>query len=187
MMHPPFAAPGSRSVQRKFEPEGLPSIQEFLDELPPIEDFVDYGAVDLPPITDFVAEELAVEESVADVSGPTREGDWFEQEQYDADGWAVAGWQDFDWSRAATLGVRSEESDEANSAWDTLDWNIPLRDQQPAGREGHAAPSADEVARALDGIARRIRSGDLVIDQLRGTPPEAAMAAALATLLRMRD
>jgi hypothetical protein len=43
------------------------------------------------------------------------------------------------------------------------------------------------VARALDGIAQRIRSGELVIDQLSGTPPEAALAAALAALLRMRD
>ena len=46
--------------------------------------------------------------------------------------------------------------------------------------------SYHEIADALDGIARRIRSGELVIDNLRGTPPEAAMAAALAILLKMQ-
>lgn len=157
-MHPPFAAPGSKSSPRMTNVEALPSIQEFLDELPSIEDFVDPGAAGLPPIA-----------------------------EYDADGWAVAGWQDFDWTGAATLGARSHATDEANSAWDTIDWNVPSRASQSASRAGHPTSSADEVASALDGIARRIRSGELSIDQLSGTPPEAAMAAALASLLRMRD
>ncbi len=179
MRHPPFVAPGSRPAPRKVD--ALPSIQEFLDDLPSIEDFVDHSA-GLPPVTDFVAEERPVE-----APQNARDADWFQQEEYDADGWAVAGWQDFDWTGTAALGARSEDDQEADSAWDTSEWNAGDHDAAQASREGHAPPSADEVASALDGIARRIRSGELVIDQLSGTPPEAAMAAALATLLRMRD
>ena len=46
--------------------------------------------------------------------------------------------------------------------------------------------SANEIASALNDIADRIRSGELAIDNLHGTPPEAAMAAALAALMKMR-
>ena len=182
MRHPPFVAPGSRPSPRNANSATLPSIQEFLDELPSIEDFLDHSALEIAPIADFVADDFGVA-----APQQSRDADWFQQEEYDADGWAVAGWQDFDWTGAATLGARSGATDEANSAWDTIDWNIPSRTPQSASRAGHAAPSPDEVAQALDRIARRIRSGELVIDQPSGTPPEAAMAAALATLLRMRD
>ena len=182
MMHPPFAAPGSRPSPRNAHSATLPSIQEFLDELPPIEDFLDHSALEIPPIADFVADDFATE-----APEPGRDPDWFQQEEYDADGWAVAGWQDFDWTGAATLGARSQATDEANSAWDAVDWSVPSRSTPSRSHAGHSTPTADEVARALDGIATRIRSGELSIDQLRGTPPEAAMAAALATLLRMRD
>lgn len=181
-MHPPFAAPESKTTTRSARVETLPSIQEYLDELPSIEDFVHRGPLDLPLIADFVVDDFAA-------AAPQRSynADWFQQEEYDADGWALAGWQDFDWTGASKLGVSSQATDEANSAWDTIGWNIPARAPQSTSRAGHAAPSPDEVAQALDGIARRIRSGELVINQLSGTPPEAAMAAALATLLRMRD
>jgi hypothetical protein len=178
MMHPPFVAPGSPPAARNVD--ALPSIQEFLDELPSIEDFVDHTS--LPPIADFVADEPIVE-----ASQNARDADWFQQEEYDADGWAAAGWQDFDWTGTAALGARADDDAEASSAWDMSEWNTDANGAGEPSREGHAPPSADEVAAALDGIARRIRSGELVIDQLSGTPPEAAMAAALATLLRMRD
>lgn len=184
-MHPPFASPGSRPrASRSARAESLPSIQDFLDELPSIEDFIDRSTVELPPVADFVVDGQVI---AAPDEQPT-DSDSFHQEAYDADGWAVAGWQDFDWTRAASLGARTQAEDEANCAWDTLDWSAPaVRSTSEAERKADSPPSADEVARALDGIARRIRSGELVIDQLRGTPPEAAMAAALAALLRMRD
>lgn len=184
-LHPPFASPGpAPHASRRGHEESLPSIQRFLDELPSIDDFIDHSAVELPPITDFVIDDYAV----AEPSEQSHAADWFEPQAYDAEGWAVAGWQDFDWARAASLGVRSQAEDEANSAWDTLDWSAPMTRSTPsAERKNNAPPSADEVARALDAIARRIRSGELVIDQLSGTQPEAAMAAALAALLRMRD
>lgn len=185
-MHPPFASPGSRpGTARRAHVESLPSIQEFLDELPSIEDFIDHSPLELPPITEFVADDFSVDEPVAQ----HHDADWFNQEADDADGWAASGWQDFDWTRAASLGIASQAENEANSAWDTIDWSEPAtaRSTPSTERNNTAPPSADEVARALDGIARRIRSGELLIDQLKGTPPEAAMAAALAALLRTRD
>ena len=184
-MHPPFVAPGSgQRALRRTRVEDLPSIQEFLDELPSIDDFLDHSPIELPPIAQFAVDDVAAEEAIAE----HRDTDWFQQEAYDEDGWAMAGWQDFDWARAASLGVRTQAEDEANAAWNTLDWTVPAARSTPSGeRKNTAPPSPDEVARALDGIARRIRSGELVIDQLSGTPPEAALAAALAALLRMRD
>ncbi len=186
-MYPPFAGPGSRESERAGGQATLPSIEEFLDDLPPIEDFIDSGVPDeeLPSIRSFAPDEVPLaEESMHEAAG-----DWFEQADFDADGWAVAGWQSFDWTGAASLGARPEERSEPVSAWDTLDWNTAPVPQQSSGsgQRKDVPPSADEVARALDGIARRIRSGELVIDQHSGTPPEAAMAAALAALLRKRD
>lgn len=186
-MHRPFAVPGLESAGARAVRRGtLPSIQEFLDELPSIEDFVDRSQVVLPPIADFVAD--AHTDSAANASADTHSGDWFQQAQSDAEGWAMTGWQNFDWSGAAALGARTQEADEAGSAWNTLDWSAPLPHSEKArtARE-EAPPSADEVASALDGIARRIRSGELSIDQVSATPPEAAMAAAIAAMLRMRD
>ena len=124
------------------------------DDLPPIELFID----ELPSIDDYLSDE-------------------------DADGWAAAAWQSYDWSGLAGLGHPSSEGSEAEESWGMIE--PVLRERVSAGR--HQGPSADEVAEALDGIARRIRSGELRIDQFHGTPPEAAMAAALAALLRLRD
>jgi hypothetical protein len=182
-MRPPFAAPASRPVQSSHETaDKLPSIQEFLDELPSIEDFLDHSAVLLPPIENFVAEE---EQSV-ESENVGASSDWFEHEP-EEDGWAPAGWQDFDWASASSLNASSEGADEANSAWDTMDWPGPEELNAPVGEAEVSSRSADEVANALDAIAQRIRSGELEIDQLSGTPPEAAMAAALAAMLRMRS
>jgi hypothetical protein len=185
-MLPPFVAPSPvQRTARRTQVEDLPSIQEFRDELPSIDDFVDHRPIELPPITDFVAGDYSFDEAPA---VQHHDSDWFQQEAHDQDGWAMADWQDFDWTRAASLGVRTQAEDEANAAWNTVDWSeTPIRSTPSSERKNVAPPSADEVARALDGIAQRIRSGELVIDQLSGTPPEAALAAALAALLRMRD
>ena len=148
--------------------EEIPSIDEFLDELPAIEDFllVDEEPAYAAPMADYADE------------SPTQP-EWEEPAPLavGADGWATGSWQSFDWSSAASLN-RSGESGE--TAWQETDWpsSIP--------GDSAASPTPDEVADALDGIARRIRSGELVIDNLKGTPPEAAMAAALAVILRMR-
>lgn len=183
MGYPPFAMPGVTVLRAAPRFDAMPSIQDFLDELPSIDDFIDVSSSELPSIDDFLASE-AVEAS------KRSQTDAGQQSDFDAEGWAIAGWQSFNWSGAAALGVRSQERSPVPDSWDTKEWSAaPLAQSPGAGRRSTSdmPPSADEVARALDGIARRIRSGELLIDQLSGTPPEAAMAAAIAALLRMRD
>jgi len=179
-IHPPFARPGERALIRRSsaEPE-LPSIDDYLDELPSIDDYLwagDRDADDMRSIDEYL-EDATV--SVASHIGPAGAPD------FDDDGWALTGWQTFDWSGAAMLAPRGDEHASSINLQE-LDWGFG-QETKSREREGEITPSADEVARALDGIAQRIRSGDLKIDQLTGAPPEATMAAALAALLRMRD
>jgi hypothetical protein len=110
-------------------------------------------------------------------------------EEYDADGWAIADWQTFDWSSVGSLARRTQHT-AAEADWTATEW-APENAGAYESSEGAFEPgswetSADEVAAALNDIAERIRSGELAIDMFHGTPPEAAMAAALAALLRMR-
>lgn len=184
-MYRPFAAPAfSPANEQPAVGATIPSIREFLDDLPSVEDFVDRSPPVFPRIADFVADDVV--ELASAVQAESHEGDWFQQAEADSEGWAMTGWQNFDWSTTAALVGRTREADEAKSAWDTLDWSA-ASPRSEAPRVSNAPPSAAEVASALDGIARRIRSGELAIDRLSGTPPEAAMAAALAAMLRMRD
>lgn len=110
-----------------------------------------------------------------------------------AEGWAAGEWQRYDWSSISSLGRQSADSVAADADWGTTEWSaeatgvfgdLPGLHARDTG--GGARPTAHEVAVALDDIARRIRSGELLIDQFRGSPPEAAMAAVLAALLRTR-
>lgn len=158
---PPFAVP--------TESPGVPSIGEFLDELPSITEFlatnVETYAEDLPATEEFATDE------------------------YDADGWAIADWQTFDWSSLGSL-ARRRENAAAAANWTATEW-APEDEGAYGVTEGayefsESESHADEVASALNDIADRIRSGELAIDKFHGTPPEAAMAAALAALLRMR-
>jgi hypothetical protein len=176
--YPPFAGPGS-SVAQAIEP--LPAIDDYLDELPSIVDFLV-----LEPVVPFMDDPRYDDSEVTEVADPALP-------QSDADGWAaVGGWQSFDWNSISALGQRASEREVADRSWDPeYDSNegYPEPESGVAGwsePDHTSAPTADEVAAALDGIARRIRSGELVIDNLHGNPPEAAMAAALAVLLRMR-
>lgn len=168
MKYPPFARPGApQRVKTPAAPqEILPSIDEFLDDLPSIDDFL---ATDPPEVTPDA--EPAYAEAVDDFAGSTPS----------EEGWAQGEWQSFDWSSAATLNRNTSSAIDSSNAWSESDWPEPIT-------HGYASdhPTADEIADALTGIAHRIRSGELVIDNLQGTPPEAAMAAALAVLLRMR-
>ena len=170
LRYPPFAKPGSHvQVNRPEVAEVLPSIDDFLDELPSIDDFLD---VDAPADI--------VEPDSAPVAA-----EWSPAESQSEAGWAAGDWQSYDWGSLSSLNRAIPPGAGADETWGDADWPEPY----PAARRNAphgASPSADEVADALDGIAHRIRSGELVIDNLHGTPPEAAMAAALAVLLRMR-
>lgn len=181
--HPPFASPVRATATPVESPEAtIPPIVDFLDELPSIEDFldaIDDSGRELPSIDNYL------EEATQQAAGEAPESP--DSIEVDEEGWALAGWQSFDWAGAAALGAGPGQN-HTDTAWSILDWSAavaPRPSESPAEPDGGISPTADEVARALDGIARRIRSGELVIDQLSG-PPEAAMAAALAALLRMR-
>jgi hypothetical protein len=177
-MHAPFAQPAASPTSRVAASElNLPSIQEFLDELPSIDDFVAAGEWQPDEL-------LSIDEYLEDYSGDVAEFDESAPAtDYDEAGWAVADWQSFDWSGAAMLGSRGSSEPTAGSR-SRPGSDVDMTDHAQRSRE--ITPSADEVARALDGIAQRIRSGELAIEKLTGAPPEAAMAAALAALLRMR-
>jgi hypothetical protein len=136
------------------EPE-YPSIDEFLDDLPPIENFL-----------------ASEEEEVADEAQPATDDDW-----------VLAGWKSYDFSSLSALAMRTPSAP-VRAVQERAVRKTP--DSTPSYSTSQPGPSADEIASALDGIARRIRSGELVIDHLHGIAPEAAMAAAIAALLRMR-
>jgi len=182
----PFAKPGTGRAPQADIVEGaadppaeddLPAIEQFLDELPSIDDYL---AADIPPVAEVAPHQVRAFEVP---SGPI-----------EAEGWAVAAWQSYDWSSLASLGRQSAEMAEAESSWNATDWaggegevEAQYHDDAGGGWSSHAdGPSADEIAAALDAIAVRIRSGELAIEQFRGIPPEAAMAAALAAMLRLR-
>jgi hypothetical protein len=179
-MHAPFSQPGTSRRSQQEAVSDLPSIEDFLDELPSIDDYVwaaaDVDADHMPSIDEYLEDYSA--DSDENVVQPRAATD------FDNDGWAIADWQSFDWSGAAMLGSRTEEQAAGATGAENEGVVGMPGDSSPSRR---ITPSADEVARALDGIAQRIRSGELLIDQLTGAPPEAAMAAALAALLRMRD
>lgn len=175
-LHPPFAQPdpGRRAAPHMAVdvPEGLPSIDRFVDDLPPIGEFLlqlnepePVSAEPVRPVTTGVANLPAA------------------RTEADTEGWVAADWQSYDWSGLASLGAPEPEAAAAHAAWSTTNWD--------AGRAGSTDRAIhlreDEVASALDELARRIRSGELSLHQFRGSPPEAALAAAFASLLRNRD
>jgi hypothetical protein len=136
-----------------------PALLPLEDELPPIEQFLD----DLPSIDDYVVEATASAVAVPE-------------------GWAAAEWQEYDWQSLSQLAAPAVERERPRGGWAEDEWPA----ESPASIGPAARTAADEVADALDAMARRIRSGELSIDQLRGAAPEAAMAAALAALVRLR-
>ena len=171
LRHPPFAMPGARAAATPSrDKEQLPSIDQFLDELPSIDDFLDTSPESFAPLP------VDMGEAVETVATQTQPGPRAAEA-----GWADGAWQSYDWSSLASLNRHTPLASE--QTWGETEWPS---DPQPMSTGGSVTPGADEIADALDGMARRIRSGELVIDNLSGTPPEAAMAAALAVLLKMR-
>jgi hypothetical protein len=152
--------------------EGLPSIDRFVDDLPPIDDFL--LELSAPTVVPLPADPRSATRGVP----PEKRSDT----AIDSEGWAEADWQSYDWSRLASLGAPAPEAAEAHAAWSTTNWDAG----QAARSEQPAYLHEDEVAAALDEIARKIRSGELSLHQFRGSPPEAAIAAAFASLLRSR-
>ena len=209
---PPFVHKGARrnrepapaSVSDFLVVEEIPSISDFVaaDEPPPISDFT---RVDAPAsIADFLAPETSFETTspvddsyelppiehftdagedqrmhTAESADPFAAGD--PEAESDSFGWEETDWQRYDWRSAAALGEATDP--EASSAWAQTDWGIAGAPQPKDPRESAARAIAD----ALDGIARRIREGDLALPSAPGGVPDpATIAATLAALLGVK-
>lgn len=187
-LHPPFAQPdpGRRAtphmaaetsdetplVSTANLSESRPTDDAELDSLssiPSIELFVD----ELPLIDEFLLESKSPLTTPVQANAPDA--------GTDSEGWADADWQSYDWSGLASLGAPAPEAVEAHAAWSSTNW-----DAGRAARTEGEQLREDEIAAALEEIARKIRSGELSLHQFRGSPPEAAIAAAFASLLRNR-
>jgi hypothetical protein len=198
-IHPPFAQPdpGRRatpaqsteapaavdSAEQNFE---MPSIDELADELPMIDEFLADSARESAPVNDW-SETSLYRPSTPPQPQPVRHSPTrtVPVPEVDTEGWASADWQSYDWNQVSSLGAPAPEAMEAHAAWTSTDWeSTSQRLNDLASRPGGLP--AEEVARALDEIARRIRSGELSLERFHGTPPEAAIAAVFAALLRTR-
>jgi hypothetical protein len=184
-LHPPFARP---DPVRRVTPQYITELPRE-DRLPDIEQFLD----DLPLIDDFL---LAPENrgEMGNTPAPLpQSAHWLRQGanppaapaqmETDGEGWAVADWQSYDWSGLASLGAPEPEAAEARAAWSSTSWDSATRKFRASVGRPEPLPGY-EVAAALDEIARRIRTGELSLEEFRGTPPEAAIAALFAAFLR---
>jgi hypothetical protein len=173
LRYPPFAKPGmqARALRTSVEEEQLPSIDDFIDELPSIDDFLDTEPEPLSALPMDAATPVETE-AVPPAPGP----------RLTEEGWADGAWQSYNWGSLASLNRHTPIA--ASQAWGDTEW--PGQNETEMNEGSRTTPAADEIADALDGMARRIRSGELMVDNLSGMPPEAAMAAALAVLLKMR-
>ncbi len=137
-------------------------------ELPPIEHFTDtVSAADPDP--------GAHSDSFMDPFAAATE-----LPQPDPSGWGETDWQRYDWSAAAALGDAGDPA--ATSAWAQTDWGNP-----GSSAKDSRDSAAKAIADALDGIARRIRDGDLVFPPPPAAVPDpATIAATLAALLGVR-
>ncbi|MBA3341398.1 MAG: hypothetical protein H0T48_06135 [Gemmatimonadaceae bacterium] len=174
-----------------------PPIQRFVEALPSIEDFLE-GSERLPSIHEFMATDSGVGAARAremlSVPSYPKAGERMPVyrapvPEVDEEGWAISAWQRYDWAGASALAFRASDEAAAAAEWSATDWGIGSALDAAKGSKppvSRAGPTASEVATALDAIARRIRSGELQVDKFRGSPPEAAIAAALAALLKLR-
>lgn len=97
----------------------------------------------------------------------------------DASGaWILEEWEQYDWKKAATL-TADPEIIAAQEAWGDLDWEA---DAGSAPRQR----SPEMIATILEGIAKRIRSGEVRVSGSPGMTDEAVLTAVLAALLGAR-
>ena len=190
-LHPPFAQPdpGRRATphmaaETSDEPSSAPAVSSELEPGATDELYSD-SANDMPSIDQFVDDLPLIDEFLFEPSAPVdirvkAQGAQTSDTAAD-EGWADADWQSYDWSALASLGAPAPEAAEAHAAWSSTNWDAG------GGRRTESEHLREyEVAAALDEIARKIRSGELSLHQFRGSPPEAAIAAAFASVLRSR-
>src|SRR5205085_10413698 len=145
-LQPPFAQPdpGRHATTEMAPAEEVPETHD----LPSIDQYVD----ELPLIDEFLADPAQPEKPTP---GENRHSGGLAT---DDEGWAVADWQSYNWSGIASLGAPAPEEVEAHAAWSTTTCDSSTGRSRGLQRY--------EVAAALDEIARRIRSGVVPLAQL---------------------
>lgn len=101
-----------------------------------------------------------------------------EREQSGA--WILEEWEQYDWKKAAMLTADPDVA-AAQQAWGDLDWDAAASE---SGASRQRPPKI--VASILEGIAHRIRAGDLRVNGSPEMTDEAALTAVLAALLGVR-
>jgi len=144
----------------------IPSINEFLDHLPPIEDF----APDAKESHSDAQQRGTEWESWGGEGMPSPSLVAGEKQSHD--------WRDFDWGSAGRLS--KAPPDAAAESWASTDW------EEPRGGQESRQSAAEALARALDQIARRIRAGELRVPSPETVKDDAAIAATLAALLGIK-
>jgi hypothetical protein len=163
-------APVSTQSADALEPE----VDEELEELPPLEHFLD----PLPPISQFSSEPA---ESYAESSTDFPDTSVEREASATAESeWVATDWQRYDWQSAGALGETEHAQADASNAWATTDWEVSA----PKHIDRTKNP-ADAIATALDQIAERLRNGDLGLPGAAVADP-ATIAATLAALLGVR-
>lgn len=97
-----------------------------------------------------------------------------------AGAWILEEWEQYDWKKAATL-TADPDLAAAQQAWGDLDWE---RDASERNSVRQRPP--EMIATILEGIAQRIRAGDVQVSGMPGMTEEAALTAVLAALLGVR-
>jgi len=153
----PFVHGRAPAIAQEAE---LPSIDEFLDDTPAIEEFAPTISASNQPGREWPSwgGEAAASPAMS--------------------GWAEDELQGFNWAGAAQLGALPP--DPAADAWASTDWSEP-RDSQRSRQS-----AAEALAQALDQIARRIRAGELRLPGSETVRDDAAIAATLAALLGIK-
>lgn len=137
-------------------------------------------AADYPPITQFLVDEPqpAPGYSAFSYAADQQTAVATREHPGDVEQWEEQDWYGFNWGSAASLASTPAVDERADEAWSTTEWDSSAR----AGSK----PAANSVAAALDSVARRIRAGELAVSADAAITTEAAVAAALAALLRQR-
>jgi hypothetical protein len=172
-----FIAPNAAA-----ESEPLAPIAQYLETEPRNSLEFNEESYELPPVEQFMD---TLPEGTGVESGPngepmTQSPMFFQGDVAPEDSdWGDTDWQRYDWRSAASLGEGTES--EARTAWSETDWEnaaTPVKEIRET--------AAKAIADALDGIARRIRDGELVIPSPGSVADPAAIAATLAALLGVR-
>jgi hypothetical protein len=168
-----YVAPESHGSD--FEESYRSQLEDDDYELPPIEHFTD----PLPAVETFAPE--------SEWGSMGRDSDAMDYGSVGTSppvpgsaGWVDEEWQRFDWRAAAALGDAPDA--QASNDWAATDWDAAA----PNPRERRPS-AAQEIAKALDHIAQRIRDGELPLPSPGDLGDPTALAAKLAALLGVRS